>query len=131
MRSRDFTQRFRHSLRNIDDTRALLADLHSVLGPDGARAEPLELALYARDAGVARGRAAVVCFPRTGDDVAAAVRVAARHDRPFVARGSGTGLAGGATPVDDPLVIVTTRLNRILEVDCDARVAWVEPGVLK
>ncbi|MGH8985676.1 MAG: FAD-linked oxidase C-terminal domain-containing protein, partial [Acidimicrobiia bacterium] len=61
---------------------------------------------------------------------AAAVRVAARHDRPFVARGSGTGLAGGATPVGEPLVIVTTQLNRILEVDEEDRFAWVEPGVL-
>jgi FAD/FMN-containing dehydrogenase len=114
----------------IDSTRALLADLQVVLGPDAARAEPLELALYSRDAGVARGRAAAVCFPRSTDDVAAAVRVAARHRRPFVTRGSGTGLAGGATPVDDPVVIVTTRLNRVLEVDVDERVAWVEPGVL-
>src|SRR5262249_6240905 len=40
------------------------------------------------------------------------------------------GLAGGATPVDDPVVIVTTLLNRILDVDADERVAWVEPGVL-
>jgi glycolate oxidase len=47
-----------------------------------------------------------------------------------VARGSGTGLAGGATPVDDPLVIVTTHMNRVLEVDVEQRVAWVEPGVL-
>ena len=47
-----------------------------------------------------------------------------------MARGSGTGLAGGATPVDNPLVIVTTQLNHILEVDADERVAWVEPGVL-
>jgi len=47
-----------------------------------------------------------------------------------VARGSGTGLAGGATPVGDPVVIVTTHLDRILEIDGDARVAWVEPGVL-
>jgi glycolate oxidase len=100
------------------------------LGADRARAEPLELALYSRDAGVARGRAAVVCFPRTGREVVDAVRVAARHDRPFVARGSGTGLAGGATPVDDPLVIVTTQLNHVLEVDADERFAWVEPGVL-
>src|SRR5215213_5884632 len=120
----------RRSLVNIDDTHALLTDLQSVLGPDGARAEPLELALYSRDAGVARGRAAVVCFPRSGDDVANAVRAAAKHGRSFVTRGSGTGLAGGATPVDDPVVIVTTRLNRVLEVDADERVAWVEPGVL-
>ncbi|MET0627161.1 MAG: FAD-linked oxidase C-terminal domain-containing protein [Acidimicrobiia bacterium] len=108
----------------------LLAELELVLGPDRARAEPLELALYARDAGVAQGRAAAVCFPRTADEVAGAVRVAAHHDRPFVARGSGTGLAGGATPVGDPLVIVTTQLDHLLDVDAEARVAWVEPGVL-
>jgi glycolate oxidase len=101
-----------------------------VLGTDRARAEPLELFLYGRDAGVDRGEAAVVCFPATGADVAAAVRVAARHERPFVARGSGTGLAGGATPVDRPVVIVTTHLNHVLEVDPVDRVAWVEPGVL-
>ncbi|HEY7107737.1 MAG TPA: FAD-linked oxidase C-terminal domain-containing protein [Acidimicrobiia bacterium] len=79
---------------------------------------------------MAAGRAAAVCFPRDGDELATAVRIAARHDRPFVARGSGTGLAGGATPVGDPLVIVTTQLNRVLEIDADQRVAWVEPGVL-
>jgi glycolate oxidase len=117
-------------VQRIDSFDALLRDLRSTLDPDRVRAEPLELALYARDAGVARGRAAAVCFPRTGAEVAAVVRVAARHDRPFVARGSGTGLAGGATPVDDPVVIVTTQLNRILEIDPDERIAWVEPGVL-
>ena len=56
------------------------------------------------------------------------MRIARRHGRPFVARGSGTGLAGGATPLDDPVVIVTTQMNRVLDVDADARVAWVEPG---
>jgi len=114
----------------VSGVQPLVADLQAALGPDRARAEPLELALYGRDAGVARGSAAAVCFPSDGDGVAAAVRVARRHGRAFVARGSGTGLAGGATPVDDPLVIVTTRMNRVLEVDAEERVAWVEPGVL-
>lgn len=90
----------------------------------------MELALYARDAGVSAGRAVAVCWPRTPEEVAAAVRVARDHDRPFVARGSGTGLAGGATPLDDPVVIVTTGMNRVLDVDAGERVAWVEPGVL-
>ncbi len=76
------------------------------------------------------GQAAAVCFPRDGDEVAACVRAARRHGVPFVARGSGTGLAGGATPVDEPLVIVTTRMNRLLDVDAASRVAVVEPGVL-
>ncbi len=101
-----------------------------MLGPDGASAHPLELALYARDAGVGEGRAAAVCMPRSTAGVAAAVRVARSHGRPFVPRGSGTGLAGGSVPLDDPVVIVTTRLNRVLDVDPSARVAWVEPGVL-
>ena len=86
--------------------------------------------MYSRDAGVATGEAAAVCFPASAEQVAAAVAVAARHDRPFVARGSGTGLAGGATPVGRPVVIVTTHLNRVVAVDTDSRVAWVEPGVL-
>jgi glycolate oxidase len=108
----------------------LLADLRAVLGAERVRNEPLELALYGRDAGVASGEAGVVCFPATPEQVAATVAVSARHGRPFVARGSGTGLAGGATPVGRPVVIVTTHLNRILDVDGASRVAWVEPGVL-
>jgi glycolate oxidase len=108
----------------------LVDDLRAALGPDRASTEPLELALYARDAGVSEGHALAVCWPRTTDDVAAAVRVARAHGRPFVARGSGTGLAGGATPVDDPVVIVTTQMNNILDIDPDHRVAWVQPGIL-
>ena len=49
------------------------------------------------------------------------MRAARRHGVPFVARGSGTGLAGGAVPLDDPVVIVTTKMNRVLEVDVDER----------
>jgi len=109
---------------------ALLVDLRDALGAAGASAESLELALYARDAGVSEGHAVAVCWPRSADEVAAAVRIARHHGRPFVARGSGTGLAGGATPLEDPVVVVTTRMNRLLDVDADARVAWVEPGLL-
>jgi glycolate oxidase subunit GlcD len=120
----------RYSSAIEPDDRALLDDLKTAIAPDRVRAEPLELALYSRDAGTARGEAAVICFPESGADVAAAVQVAHRHGRPFLARGSGTGLAGGATPVGRPVVIVTTRLNRLVEVDPDARLAWVEPGIL-
>ncbi|HEY7439964.1 MAG TPA: FAD-linked oxidase C-terminal domain-containing protein [Acidimicrobiia bacterium] len=116
--------------RAIDAIDALLAELQRGLGSDRARAEPLELALYDRDAGTARGQAVAVCFPRSTTEVAHAVRSAARFDVPFVVRGSGTGLAGGATPVGDPLVIVMTQMNRIRSVDAERCVAWVEPGVL-
>src|SRR5205823_14055006 len=98
----------------MDDVSAFVADLEAALGLGQARAEPLELALYQRDAGVDRGAAAAVCFPTTGADVAAAVRAAARHGRSFVARGSGTALAGGATPDGDPLGIGATHRHPIL-----------------
>jgi glycolate oxidase len=96
------------------------------------RTDAIELALYARDASLISGEAGLVCFPSSADELAAVVRACAAHGRPFVPRGSGTGLAGGATPAGEvpPVVIVTTKMNRILEVDEEQRLAWVEPGVL-
>jgi glycolate oxidase len=110
----------------------LIADLISALAPDRVRAEPMELALYRRDASMLDGEAAVICFPTTTEEVAAVVRVSRAHGRPFVPRGSGTGLSGGAVPAGPvpPVVIVTTKMNQILSVDPEARVAWVQPGVL-
>lgn len=109
---------------------ALVAELEAALGSDGVQAGSLARNLYGRDASVLRGDAGVVCFPASTAQVQACVRAACRHGRSFVARGSGTGLAGGAVPVGEPVVIVTTRMNRILEVDPANRVAWVEPGVI-
>src|SRR3954470_24684395 len=109
---------------------ALAADLQQALAPDRVRVSQLELDLYARDASIIAGQAEVVCFPLTAEEVQACVRVCRAHGRPFVPRGSGTGLAGGAVPVGDPVVIVTTKMTRVLEVDAHQRLAWVEPGVL-
>jgi glycolate oxidase subunit GlcD len=96
------------------------------------RCDPIELGLFSRDASMITGEPSVVTFPASTEEVATVVRACRRHGRPFVPRGSGTGLAGGATPAGSlpPVVIVTTKMNRILEVDADQRLAWVEPGVL-
>jgi glycolate oxidase len=116
----------------VDDVRdALVADLRAALSDDRVRAEPHELDLYGHDASiVGGGDAAVVCFPLTTAEVQSCVQVARRHGRPFTARGAGTGLAGGAVPLGSPVVIVTTKMNHIVSVDPDERVAWVEPGVI-
>jgi glycolate oxidase len=108
----------------------LVDALVAALDRKRVRAEPLELNLYSRDASVIEGDAGVVCFPETTEEVQAAVRIARAHGRAIVPRGSGTGLAGGAVPLDQAVVIVTTRMDRVLEIDEDARVAWVQPGVL-
>jgi glycolate oxidase len=71
----------------------------------------------------------LVLLPRDADQVAAAVRVCHEHGVPFVARGAGTGLSGGALPVADGVVISLARLVRIVSVDPIDRRAVVQPGV--
>ena len=108
----------------------LVEDLRRATAPDRVRTEPIEVGLYARDASNLEGEPGVVCFPITAAEVQACVLVCRKHNRSFVPRGSGTGLAGGATPLDGSVVIVTTKMNRVLSVDVDERFAWVEPGVI-
>jgi glycolate oxidase len=110
---------------------ALTRDLVASLGVDAVHHGALAAELYRRDASViTSGRSGPVCFPTSTDEVAACVHIARRHGRPFVARGAGTGLAGGAIPLDGALVIASTRLDRVLSIDVDRRVAWVQPGVV-
>jgi glycolate oxidase len=106
------------------------ARLAQVLRPDQVRSGAGETHLYRRDASNLVGRPAVVCFPESTADVAAVVRVANELGVPFVARGSGTGLAGGAVPPDGAIVISTAKMNRIVSIDTVNRTAWVEPGVI-
>jgi len=114
----------------------LAEDLRRALAHDRVLSEPLELTLFARDASVIDGgEAAVVCFPLDTAEVQDVVRIARSHGRAIVPRGSGTGLAGGAVPVggdgeEPPVVIVTSKMDKVLEVDAEDRVAWVQPGVL-
>ncbi len=109
---------------------ALVDELRTALAPERVRTGSSELGLYARDASNICGSAGAVCFPTSTLEVQTCVAAAHRHGVPFVARGSGTGLAGGAIPLDQALVIVLTKMNRVLSVDPINRLAWVEPGVL-
>jgi glycolate oxidase len=107
-----------------------VADLRRALAPERVRDGATELSLYRHDASHMEGGAVAVCFPLSTDEVRACVDVANRYRVPFVARGSGTGLAGGAVPPAGAIVVSTTKMNRVLSVDPLARRAWVEPGVL-
>ena len=71
----------------------------------------------------------LVALPGSVDEVLAVLQIAARHGVPVVARGAGTGLSGGALPVEGGILLVLSRLNRILEVDPGRRFARVQPGV--
>ncbi len=112
------------------DVEGARRELERALGAEEVLSDPLARKLYARDASMVEGGCALVAFPRNIGHIAACVKIAARHGLAVVPRGSGTGLAGGSTPIGDSLVVVTTKMNRILEVRVEDHLAWVEPGVL-
>src|SRR6266576_6903574 len=110
--------------------RAFLAGLRRIVGDSGVLEDALELLTYECDAlPHLRESPAAVVLPSSAADVQAIVRLCRRDGVPFVARGHGTGLSGGALPVKDGVLIGLTRMNRILEVDIPHLRAVVEPGV--
>jgi glycolate oxidase len=91
---------------------------------------PLERRIYGRDGSIAEGDCGLVVLPETTAEVAACMRLAAELGLAVVPRGSGTGLCGGAVPLDGAIVLSVARMNRILDVDPAVPCARVEPGVL-
>ena len=107
-----------------------LTELERIVGPDGLVRDAGELLTYESDGLVRlRERPAAAVLPDTVDQVQQVVRLCHRSKVPFVARGSGTGLSGGALPHPDGVLIVMTRLNRVLDIDIPNQRITVEPGV--
>jgi glycolate oxidase len=110
---------------------AWLTDLARIYPPDRLLVQAAQLAPYESDALTAyRTRPAAVVIPETQDEVAAAVRICHKYDVPFVARGSGTSLSGASLPIKDGLLITLNRLNRIVRLDPEERIAVVESGAI-
>ncbi len=105
--------------------------LREALDGDRVKDGGAHRALHSHDASVFDGgNSGPVVYPETTSEVQAVVRLANEHGRNVVPRGAGTGLAGGAIPLGAPVVVAVTRMNKILEIDRDNMVAWVEPGVV-
>ena len=109
----------------------ILDELRAIVDARGLICSPEELLTYESD-GLTTFRVVprAVLLPTSTEQVQAIVRVCHRERIPFVARGSGTGLSGGATPVENGIVISLARMNRILEIDFPNARAVVEPGVI-
>lgn len=104
--------------------------LARLVPPDAVLSDPAELCTYECDA--LTGHRAIperVVLPGSAAAVQAVVALCHAHHVPFVARGAGTGLSGGALPVAGGVVIALSRMNRILELDLDRARIKVEPGV--
>jgi glycolate oxidase len=101
------------------------------LGTANVLSAPSEMAVYDCDGfTIARQTPAAVVFPRTAEEVADVMRIAARHHRHVVPRGAGTGLAGGCLPVPGCAVLMLSRWRKILAIDIRNALAVVEPGVV-
>jgi D-lactate dehydrogenase (cytochrome) len=110
---------------------ALISELRRLLGPGAVVAEADALRTYDADASMIVARAPqLVVLPANGEQAAAVVRIAARADLPVVARGAGTGIAGGAVPVRGGILLSTARMDRIEAIEPRARRALVQPGVV-
>jgi glycolate oxidase len=112
-------------------TAQVLDEFRAILGPQGLVSSPGELRTYDCDALTNfRATPLAVALPISTEQVQAVLRICHRERIPFVARGSGTGLSGGALPVANGIVISLARMNRILEVDLPNGRVVVEPGVI-
>src|ERR671910_377652 len=113
------------------DRGQLVETMQEILGPEGVIHEREELRTYECD-GLMNYRVIpdLVVLPEFAEQVQQVVKTCYDEGIPFVARGSGTGLSGGALPVESGVLIVLTRLRRILEVDIPNGRVVVEPGVI-
>ncbi len=111
--------------------RDLAERLRAIVGPDGVLDRDDELLVYECDGLTLEGcRPKLVVLPRTTAQVADVVRACRAAGAPFVPRGAGTGLSGGAHPVPGSVVVECSRMKQIVEVDAENRIAVVQPGVV-
>lgn len=108
-----------------------LNELRGMLAPDAVLSEGAERAVYECDAyTVEKSTPSVVVLPSTTAEVVSIVRLCNRYGIPFLARGAGTGLSGGAIALGSTVIIGLARMNRVVSVDAANRRARVQAGVV-
>ncbi|MGE0199906.1 MAG: FAD-binding oxidoreductase [Candidatus Melainabacteria bacterium] len=117
--------------KHAKSIQAILRPLRQIVGKAFVLSEPEELAVYECDACLMfRHTPHLVVLPKTTAEVSAVVAQCVKHQVPFIARGAGTGLSGGALPVEGGIIIGLNRMNRIEQIDADNHMALVQPGVV-
>jgi glycolate oxidase len=108
----------------------LAQQLRDILGPESVFRAVEDVIMYEYDYGLDRRMPDLVALPRSTADVRTIVRLAQAEGVPIVARGAGTGISGGAVPSCGGVIVATSRMDKVREIDRDNRCAVVEPGVI-
>ena len=109
----------------------LIRALRKIVGNENVVVEPAELMVYECDGyTLDKARPEVVVLPASTEEAVRVVQLLAREGIPFVPRGAGTGLSGGCLPLQAPVTVCMSRMNRIIEIDASNRRAIVEAGVV-
>jgi len=110
--------------------RKVLKKLQEIVGKDSFSIEREELLCYAYDATGRHFLPDAIVFPKNSLEVSAVLSLASQQNFFVIPRGSGSGMTGGSLPVKGGVVLVMTKMNKILDIDCDNFIATVEPGVI-
>lgn len=109
----------------------MIAELREIAGTDGVTSRPTELKVYECDGWtIEKSAPDLLVRPRTTAEVSAILGLLYRRKLAFVPRGAGTGLSGGCLPINAPVMICTSRMNRVLAIDLENRRIDVESGVV-
>ena len=109
----------------------LVLELIDLLGQENVIIDDISLKVYECDgAEFFKALPDVVVFPDSAEEISQIVKLANIYNKPYIARGAGTGLSGGTLPINAGIMIAMNKMNRILEVDLENRQAVIEPGVV-
>ncbi|BDV41319.1 FAD-binding protein [Geotalea uraniireducens] len=111
-------------------TSSIIDQLKAIIGPENVATDRQDLLCYGYDATQMEFLPDAVLHPGSPEEIAAILKLANRENFPVFPRGAGSGFTGGALPKGGGVVLVTTRLNRILRIDTENLIAEVEPGVV-
>ena len=117
-------------LKNPSNRNDLIGELRAIVGDPYVLVEKEDVIVYEQDGSIFQVMPEIVVLPANVEEVSAVVKAAKQAGVPIVPRGSGTGLAGGAVPAEGGIVLSLARLDRILKIDLENRIAIVEPGVI-
>ena len=111
-------------------TKEAIGILEGVVGQENVALDPAALAVYAYDATRIKGAPEVVVRPGSEDEISKIMVYASRNEIPVVPRGAGSGLSGGAVAASGGIVLSFERMNNIISIDTENRIAVVQPGVV-